>query len=78
MTFELWSNASRSIVGAFDTESTALAAVREAIQTHGRTYAEGLALIREDRRGRSTLIAEGSMLGDRALAVAARPDRISA
>lgn len=78
MTYELWSKASRSIVGAFGAESAALAAVREVMEALGRPYAEGLALIREDGRGRSELVAEGSALGERALAAAPRPHRISA
>jgi hypothetical protein len=78
MTYELWSKISRSIVGAFPTEDAALAAVRDAVETHGRAYAEGLAVIREDRRGRSKAVAEGSVLVDRALAVLPRPRQIPA
>jgi hypothetical protein len=68
MTYELWSRVSRSIVGAFDTENAALAAVREALDAHGRPYAEQLALIREDSRGRSKAVADGRVLVERALA----------
>jgi len=73
VTYELWSKASRSIVGAFDSEAEALAAVREALARHGRAYAEELAVIREDRRGRSTLLAEGAQLVDRAAAAVSQP-----
>ena len=72
VTFELWSKASRSIVGAFDSETQALAAVRDALTRNGRAYAEELAVIREDSRGRSKLIAEGAQLVERAV-IASRP-----
>jgi hypothetical protein len=68
MSYEVWSKVSRSIVGAFPTKDDALAAVREANEAHGRKYAEDLALIYEDRRGRSRAIAEGLELVERALA----------
>lgn len=66
-TFELWDKDSRSIVGAFDTEEEALAAVREALERHGRAYAETFAVIREDARGRSRLLGEGGTLVEYAL-----------
>ena len=78
MTYELWSKLSRSIVGAFPTEEAALAAVRDAVDTYGRAYAEGLAVIREDRRGRSKVVAEGPALVDRALAAIQPPHQIPA
>jgi hypothetical protein len=79
MTFELWSKTSRSIVGAFDTEEAALAAVRDAADRHGRDYAADFAVIRENSRGRSKLVAEGMDLVDRAVAAAATVEgRISA
>jgi hypothetical protein len=78
VTYELWSKTSRSIVGAFATEDAAFAAVRDAVETHGRSYAEGLAVIREDRRGRSKAVAEGSALVDRALARVQRSRQIPA
>jgi hypothetical protein len=73
VTYELWSKASRSVLGAFDSEAQALAAVREAIERHGRAYAEELAVMREDRRGRSSLLAEGAQLVDRAAAAMPKP-----
>jgi hypothetical protein len=78
MTYELWSKASRSVVGAFDSEAEALAAVREALAHHGRGYAEELAVVREDRRGRSSLLAEGTQLVDRAVTAASRPQQLTA
>ncbi|MCX6020165.1 MAG: hypothetical protein NTZ05_00240 [Chloroflexi bacterium] len=53
MTYELWSKTSRNIIAAFETERGALAAVRQTIETNGRAYAETLAIMREDSRGRS-------------------------
>ena len=70
MTYELWSKASRSIIGTFGTEAAALTAVREALEAHGRAYAEELAIIREDSSGRSKPIAEGVGLVERALRAA--------
>ena len=67
MTYEVWSKKSRSVVGAFESEKAALEAVRDAIGLHGRAYGEELALIREDRRGRSTPVAEGAALVEQAL-----------
>lgn len=73
-TFELWGKDSRSILGAFDTEEAALAAVREALDRHGRAYAETFAVIREDARGRSRLLGEGATLVEDAVrGAAARP-----
>lgn len=68
MTYELWDLTSRNVTGFFGTEAEALAAVRAAAARHGRAYAEAFALVREDRRGRSTTVALGPTLVDRALA----------
>ena len=65
--FELWSIASGNVVGCFETEAAALGAVREAIGTHGKDYAAGFALGREDSRGRSSSIAQGMELVQHAL-----------
>lgn len=78
MNFELWSKASRNIVGAFDTEGEALAAVRDAIDQHGRDYAEEFAIVREDSRGNSKLISEGAALVERAIVKASRAEGIPA
>jgi len=78
MSYELWSKTSRSILGAFPSESGALTAVHEALVAHGRAYAESLAIIFEDRHGRSRAIAEGPALVELALAKRATSDQISA
>jgi hypothetical protein len=78
VTYELWSKVSRSAVGAYGSEDEALAVVRNALITHGRAYAEGFAIIREDSRGRSKLIADGAALVERAQVMTAPRDRISA
>lgn len=69
MTYEVWSKASRTVLGGFSTEAAALDAVRTAIAAHGAGYALGLAIIREDSRGRSAPVAEGQALVERALGV---------
>jgi hypothetical protein len=77
MTFELWSKESRSILAAFGTEEAALAAVLAAAKTHGESYIENLAIIREDSRGRSTPMAEGAELLRRAKAgIHPKPHRV--
>ena len=70
ITFELWCTRSRNILGFFESEAAALAAVREALRVHGADYAETLALVREDSHGRSVGIAQGGELAERALAAA--------
>lgn len=66
-TFELWDKDSRSVVGTFDSEAEALAAVREALERHSQAYAEDFAIIREDAEGASELVGEGMDLVERAL-----------
>ena len=66
MTFDLWSEASRTIVRSFPTESEALAAMREATEAQDCAYAEELAVIGEDGRGRSKAVADGAQLANRA------------
>jgi hypothetical protein len=78
MRFELWDLTTRNVTGFFDTEAEALAAVRSAVRAHSRAYAEAFALIREDARGRSTTIARGAELVERALAAEPGQHRISA
>jgi hypothetical protein len=73
-TFELWSVASGNVIGCFDSEAAALAAVRDALDTHGQHYVVGLALGREDSRGRSKAIARGTELLKRALTAATKGD----
>jgi hypothetical protein len=73
-TFELWDKESRSIVGTFSSEAEVLTAVREALARHGRTYAETFAVIREDIRGRSKLLGEGSDLVELACRSATVPE----
>lgn len=72
VTFELWSTASGNVIGCFDTEVAALAAIRDALDAHGEEYVIGLALGREDTRGHSQAIAQGTELLKRALRAAAQ------
>ena len=73
-TFELWDRESRSLVGTFSSEAEVLAAIREALASHGRAYAETFAVIREDTRGRSKLLGEGSDLVELACRSATVPE----
>jgi hypothetical protein len=67
MAYEVWSTVARSVLGGYETEEAALAAVRAALARYGRVYADGLALLYEDRAGRSRLVADGAELARRAL-----------
>lgn len=62
MTYELWSGTSGNLVGSFGTAEQALEAVRHAAARNGEEYVADLALIVEDDRGDSRLLAEGPQL----------------
>ena len=55
------------MAGYFETKAGALAAIRDAVTTRGREYAEQFLLLREDTKGRTGTVAEGSDLVDLAL-----------
>jgi hypothetical protein len=76
MTFALWDLETGNLVGAYDSVEAALAVVRRAIQTHGPAYVDPLALVRENSRGRSKVLAEGAALVEYAQQ-AAPPDTTS-
>jgi hypothetical protein len=65
--FELWDIETRNVVGAYATEAEALAAVRSALNGHGRTYVASWALI-HDTDDQTSLLAEGALLVERAQA----------
>jgi hypothetical protein len=69
MAYEVWSTVAGSILGGYDTEDAALAAVRTAVERYGPAYGDGLALAYEDRSGRSRPIAQGAELVRRAMGV---------
>ncbi len=71
-TYELWNTRTGNMFGAFESEDAALAAVRRAIESHGRSYAERLLLGREDHSGQSRKIADGAELIERALTAGRR------
>jgi hypothetical protein len=73
MTYALWNVRTRNAIGEFATRAEALACVREAIQHHGRGYADALLLGTEDRLGRSRPVARGQALADLALEDGAAP-----
>jgi hypothetical protein len=70
MTYELWDTETNNIVGAYESESDALAVVRRAMSTHGVGYADELALLREDIHGNVETIAIGVALAELARTVA--------
>lgn len=67
MFYALWDLETGNLVQEFPTELDALEAIRAAVARHDRPYAETFAVLREDRRGHSRLIAEGAGLVDLAL-----------
>jgi hypothetical protein len=69
VSYELWDLETGNLVGGYATEAAALAVVRRAIARYGRASMATLALARESR-GRTTALAEGEALADRALAAA--------
>ena len=60
--YELWDAVSGNLLKTYPTEAAALAAVRAFGDAYGDPAAEGLGVIRADRRGRSALLAEGAAL----------------
>lgn len=75
MTYAIWSTQTRNMVASYLTEEEALTFVRESLRVHGSDYVEELALVGEDRHGRSQTIAIGTELVTRASAVAT--DRVA-
>lgn len=73
MFYALWDLETGNLVQEFPTELEVLEVIRAAVARHGRSYAETFAVLREDRRGRSRLIAEGSGLVDLALRTERNP-----
>ena len=63
--YELWFD--RNLAGEFDTAEEALAAVRAALDQHGRDYALNFWLVTCDSDGDRNLVAEGEDLIGRAL-----------
>jgi hypothetical protein len=76
--YELWDAASGNLTEEFGTEAEALAAVRDAVERHGRAYAEAYGLIHEGPDGRSRLIAKGTALVDLALHAGRQPPAVPA
>ena len=60
--YELWDAVSGNVLKSYPTEAAALAAVRAFGDAYGDPATEGLGVIRTDRRGRSTLVAEADAL----------------
>ena len=66
MTYELWETRSGNLMGFYDSESEALGVVRRGVEARGVDSVLSVALVREDRRGRSRTIAMGADLAQRA------------
>jgi hypothetical protein len=62
MAYELWNGQSGTLLLERSTQEEALDVVRSAIERHGRSYADHLALILEDGKGDARVIAEGADL----------------
>jgi len=75
--FELWDLQTRNAVGGYATEAEALAVGRRTIEADGLAFVDDLALLQVNSRGRSTTIALGAALAERAL-TATRRDRVAA
>jgi len=60
--FELWDNESGNLMGDYDTEEEALAAIGEAVTIYGPDYAQAVTLLRVGPRGRLKRIATGADL----------------
>ena len=69
MAFELWDIESRNIVGDYATEAEALAVVRDLVHRDGPRPVESLLLAFEDDIGRTTPVASGTELVERAVAM---------
>jgi hypothetical protein len=69
--FELWDERSRNLMGDFDTEEEALAALSYALEKYGPEYARSIVLIRVGPRGGLKRVADGDDLAVRAREVAA-------
>ncbi len=67
--YEVWDLESGNCLTAFSTEEEALALVRLNLQEHGPEAVSHWAILRE-RRGRSSVVAEGDALIQRVSAVA--------
>jgi hypothetical protein len=72
MHFELWEISTGNAIGDYQTESAALAVVRETARADGRSAVQTFALVRVNTRGRATTIATGNELAERALTTGPR------
>ena len=68
--YELWDGDTGNLVGAYESEKDALAAVHDTVRRHGRAAASTLALAVEDEGGEGGMLASGASLIERAEAVA--------
>jgi hypothetical protein len=66
MIYELWDTESRNLIGTYDSEAAALAAVAALAERYGTDAIASLMLGCEDGRGRSRQLASGADLAARA------------
>lgn len=66
MTYELWDTESRNVIGEFDSEADALAAVLEAVQLNGAESVAAFTLIGAFDDGAVKGLAAGQELVERA------------
>ena len=69
--YELWDTETANLVGSYETREDALAVVSEAVEMYGAPTIQTLALVAEERSGRSRTVATGEALI--ALAASASP-----
>ncbi|MGI8857539.1 MAG: hypothetical protein ACR2JW_17535 [Thermomicrobiales bacterium] len=60
--YEMWDAVSRNLIGTYDSEDEALAAVRIFIEDDGEETIEGVALVRHEPDGSGNVIAADAML----------------
>jgi hypothetical protein len=65
-TFELWEMSTGNLMATYETKARALAVAAGAIRAHGPAYVDTIALVHENNRGRSRVIAQGAELAQRA------------
>lgn len=64
MAYEVWDTETSNLIGAYETEDAALAALHHDLGEHDGDYVATLLLGHENNRGRSRLIAMGPDLVD--------------
>lgn len=74
MTYEIWDGESGNLLIVRPSRNEALTVIRDAIAEYGEQYVDSLALILEDDRGETHVLAEGRELAALATAHPHRAD----